>query len=223
MSGYGPPLRSSWRFYCLAVAVFLGGVGLAAAAYPVGFDWQYTVISRLASRKHNPDGSLWFSIGLTLSMLLLWPVMERIRPRGRGAWATTAGAALRAGLVFAVLVGLERAIFLHVSDLVAKSHEALALLAFLSLYVGLLAVYAQRVASGAGGRWRALAGMSPLVLVGLGSVALYALQRDVGWVKPNWRELGVPPWQGFAFWQWLTIVVLWSAVAHLLATTRSRP
>lgn len=214
--------RGAWVCYGVSLAVFLGGVALAAAAYPGVFDWQYTVISRLASRRHNPDGSLWFSVGLAVSMLLLWPVMERIRPRARGAWSSTAGIGLRAGLVFAALVGVERTLFLHLSGIVDKSHEALAMLAFLSLYVGLVAAYAQRFASGEAGRWRALAGMTPLVLVGLGSLALYVVQREVGWVKPNWRELGVPVWQSFAFWQWLMVVALWSAVAHLLATTRAR-
>jgi hypothetical protein len=214
--------RGVWACYGVSLAVFLGGVALASVAYPGGFDWQYTVISRLASRKHNPEGSLWFSIGLAVSMLLLWPVFERIRPRGRGAWPRTATLSLRAGLVFAALVGVERALFLHLSALVDKSHEALALLAFVGLYVGLLAVYVQRVASGEDGRRRSLAWMSPLVLVGLGSLGLYALQRDVGWVKPNWRELGVPVWQSFACWQWLMVAVLWSAVARLLATTRAR-
>jgi hypothetical protein len=214
--------RSKWLFFGLALAVFIGGLALAVGAYPGGFDWQYTVISRLASRKHNPDGSLWFSISLAVSMLLLWPVMERIRPRGHGAWAGVARAALRAGLVFAALVGVERTLFRHLSDLVDKSHEALALLAFLSLYVGLLAAHAQRAASGEAGWWRALAGMGPLLLVGMGSLGLYFLQRDVGWVKPDWRELGVPLWQSFAFWQWLMVVALWSTVGHLLATTRPR-
>jgi hypothetical protein len=218
-----PAGHSAWRCFASSLAVFLLGLGLAAAAYPGGFDWQYTVISRLASRKHNPDGSLWFSIGLAVSMLLLWPVMDRIRVQGRGAWAVTSGIALRAGLLFAVLVGLERAIFLHVSAVVAKSHEALALLAFLSLYLGLLAIYLQRAVAREADRWHSLLPAGVLVLVGLGNFALYLMQRDRGWVKPNWRELGVPLWESFAFWQWLTVVLLWLAVANLLATTRRRP
>ncbi|MCU0975852.1 MAG: hypothetical protein MUC71_06000 [Steroidobacteraceae bacterium] len=60
------------------------------------------------------------------------------------------------------------------------------------------------------------------MLVGLGSLGLYVLQRDTGWVKPDWRELGVPLWQSFAFWQWLMVAALWFAVAQLLATARNR-
>lgn len=197
-------------------------MALAAAAYPGGFDWQYTVMSRLASRRHNPDGSFWFSIGLAVSMLLLWPVVERIRPRAPGAGSATAGIALRAGLVFAALVGVERTLFVHLSGVVDKGHEAMALLAFLCLYSGLLVVYVARIVSGEAGRWRSLAAMSPLLLVGVGSLGLYVLQRDTGWVKPGWRALGVPMWQGFAFWQWLMVAALWLAVAHLLATARNR-
>lgn len=209
-----------WLCFGLGLAVFVAGLALAAAAYPAGFDWQYMVVSRLASRKHNPDGSLWFSLGLALAMLLLWPVMDRIRPDGGGRFA---GRALRAGILFACLVGLERALLVHVSDRLDKSHEALALLAFLSLYLGLLATYASRLRSGTLRTWPALPSLVPLVGVGVANLALYLLQRDVGWVKPNWRALGIPVWQSFAFWQWLTVAALWVAVAHLLATSSPRP
>ena len=216
----GPGLRRAWPCYGAALAVFAAGLALAAAAYPAGFDWPCMVVSRLASRKHNPDGSLWFSLGLAVAMLLLWPVMDRVRPgTGLGRGGRFAGSALRAGIVFACLVGLERALFVHVSDRVDKGHEAIALLAFLSLYVGLLGTYASRLRAGTLRAWPALPSLVPLVGVGVANLALYLLQRDVGWVKPNWRELGVPVWQSFAFWQWLTVAALWAAVAHLLAMT----
>lgn len=214
-------LRRAWIFFGASLAVFAAGLALAAAAYPAGFDWPYMVVSRLASRKHNPDGSLWFALGLAAAMLLLWPVVERIRPGadlGRGG--RFAGVALRAGIVFACLVGLERAAFVHFSDRVDKGHEAIALLAFSSLYLGLLATYAARVRAGTLRARSSLPSLVPLIGVGVANLALYLLQRDVGWVKPSWRALGVPVWQSFAFWQWLTVAMLWIAVAHLLATTR---
>jgi len=50
--------------YAAAVAAIVIGVSVAMARYPGGFDWVYTVISRLASTRHNPDGGRWLSGGL---------------------------------------------------------------------------------------------------------------------------------------------------------------
>ena len=55
----------AWRFACvgyaLATAVWAIGIERAAARYPGSYDWTYTVISALASRKHNPEGAAWFA------------------------------------------------------------------------------------------------------------------------------------------------------------------
>ena len=44
---------------------------------------------------------------------------------------------------------------------------------------------------------------------------LYLEQRDVGWVDTNWREKGLPIWLSFAFWQWLSIALLWVGLGML--------
>jgi hypothetical protein len=155
-------------------------------------------------------------------MLLLWPAFARIRPPD-GRKRSWAGAALMAGLVLGALVGIERLVFFHASSLVRKGHEALALLAFLCLYAGLLGVYARRMASGATLVARAMPVLVMLALAGLGNLAVYLFEHDRDWVGPNWRDLGIPFWESLAFWQWLTVAALWLAVADLLATSRPRP
>jgi len=45
---------------------------------------------------------------------------------------------------------------------------------------------------------------------------LWLGQRDVGWVDVAWRELGIPVWLSFAFWQWVAVALLWVGLGHLL-------
>ena len=114
-----------------------GRGGDGGAAFPdQPFDWIYTVISELASRKHNPEGGRWFSSLLGLSMLALWPVVSCLRETvGERRWPILA---LRAGILFGVAVGVERLTFVRFSSLVNNGHEALAVGTFAGLYTGLL-------------------------------------------------------------------------------------
>jgi len=46
---------------------------------PRGGDWAYTVASALASQKHNPAGSIWFSSALVIAMALLWRYVSALK------------------------------------------------------------------------------------------------------------------------------------------------
>jgi hypothetical protein len=218
-----PPARKrALVAYALSVVALALGVALAAARFPGGYDWQYQVLSALASRKHNPEGAAFFSIGLAASLALLWPAL------GWSLGASPAGsrlarvglAALRAGIVLGVLVALERLAFQHLSSLVRKGHVALALLCFASVYAGVLALQLDRLRRRAGSPLPALATVAPLVAVAASQLALWLDQRDLGWVGRDWRELGVAVWLSFAFWQWLAALMLWASVGQLVATAR---
>ena len=129
-------LKQPFRWYLAALLVMVGGALLAAQDYPGGFDWQYTVASALMSQKHNPRGSFWFAISLSLSLLLLWPYVSSLQhglSRSRLAIA-----ALRLGLVCGILLGMERFLIHDLSHWLYKGHEALALLSFIGLYIGIL-------------------------------------------------------------------------------------
>ncbi len=217
------PARAAWLGYGLGLAVFLLGIERAASAYPDSFDWTRTVVSALASQKHNPDGSAWFAGGLALAVALLWPATNRLRPpAGRwDGWARVSIVTLRAGLVFGMLVGVERLLIHHLSDLVRKGHEAIALLAFLGLYLGVFGLYVHRARQKTACVWAVLPVLVPLVAIGLSQLALYLDQRDLGWVDRDWREEGAPVWLSFAFWQWLAVAVLWGGIGHLLVTRRA--
>ena len=207
---------SQWKIaawsYALAVTTFWAGVGMAMRLFPTGpYDWMYTVVSTLASRKYNPVGGRWFSIALGLSMLALWPVASYLRRTvGHRRWPILA---LRAGILFGVAVGVERLTFVRLSSLVHNAHEALAVGTFAGLYAGLLGLYGQRLRHGWTG-WLVVA--APLVAIFIAQTVIYFDQRDLGWVDVNWRAMGVSPLLSFAFWQWLAVAFLWLGFGHIL-------
>lgn len=204
--------------YSLSVATVLVGWFLASRRFPGGFDWVYTVMSALASRKHNPQGAAYFAAGLAVSLALLWPAASWLGKRddaSRGL-ARFGLFALRTGIALGVVVGVERLVFFHFSDILSKGHEALSLLAFLSMYAGVLSLHANRARRGVASLWSAALAIVPLAAIGLSQLWLYLDQRDLGWVDRSWRDMGVPLWLSFAFWQWLAAAALWASVGHLV-------
>jgi hypothetical protein len=203
-----------------ALALFAAGVALAALEYPEQpYDWPYVVVSALASLKRNPDGGRWFSAALGLSMLALWPVVSYLRdarPPG-SRWPIIA---LHFGMGCGVAMSVELLTFVHLSDLVHKGHELLAIGVFAGLYAGVLGLYAERLRRDRRALVGALLVGAPLAAIAVTQLALYFDQRDLGWVDRGWRAMGVPVWLSFAFWQWLALAMLWIGLGHLLWSGR---
>jgi len=197
-------------------------VALATRARPEPFDWTHTVISALASRKHNPQGSFWFAGALVLALALLWPVTEAVRAARGGSESITrwSAALLRIGLVCGMLVGAERIVFFHFSDLVRKGHEYVALAAFLAIYAGVLSFELDHVRRRTTGWSVAVLVLLPLVTIGVGLLVFYLGQRHVGWLDVDWRKSDRPFWAQFAFWQWLALASLWVGMGHVLSLAR---
>ncbi len=217
-------IRVAWACYALSIVVIAIGACLAVWHYPTSFEWGYTVMSALASQKHNPAGFAWFAGALGGSMVLLWPAtrcLERsVGARGTGAhWAVWA---LRVGLIFGVMVAIESLVFADFSRIIHKGHEILALVAFLGAYAGVLGLHAHHLRQRSVSIWILASVSVPLVAVGLSEAVLYLGQRDVGWLDHNWRETGIPLWLSFAFWQWLAAAALWLGIGHLLFVTHRR-
>ena len=61
--------------------------------------------------------------------------------------------------------------------------------------------------------------VTPMLAIGITQFWLYLDQRDLGWVDVGWREMGVPFWLSFAFWQWLAIGFLWVGLCLLSFTS----
>lgn len=200
-------------FYWTSVALLCLSVYVSQSLYPENYDWQYTVISALASPKHNPEGFRYLSIGLAASMLVLIPYVNRLpRPRKSLVYATRA---LTLGLVFGILMGIESFLSPTWPDSLDKIHELLALLCFLFMYGGILGYSISNVRQSRRHLVSACVISAPLIAIGICQLSLYLGQRDLGWVDRSWREMGVPLWQSFAFWQWIALVCLWTSLGLL--------
>ena len=219
-----PTIRRRGALICFfGASVSLAvGVIMAARHFPGGFDWAYTVISRLASNRRNPEGAPWLSGSFLIAVVLAWPLVNYLRrtmgPAGMGARIPFLG--LRLGLVAALVLGLEGFFALDLSPLGRKAHEGVAILAFLGFYVGVLGLQIHRVRHLEGSPWSALMVALPLVAVAFSQIALYFDQRDLGWVDTEWREMGIPLYLSFAFWQWLAVAGIGLGLAHLVLSAR---
>jgi hypothetical protein len=213
-----PDRNKALLYYAGAALLVLLGVATAAVRFPGGFDWAYTVISRLGSHRHNPDGAVWLAASLLGGVALLWPVAGHLSrayaasPRPPRVSPT----ALRGGLVGGAILGIEGLFALEFSRLARKAHEIVALLTFLGLYWGVLGLYLHRIRQSASFLWPALLVVGPLLAVGISQLALYFGQRDLGWVNTDWRDMGVPVWLSFAFWQWLAVAFLGIGIGVLV-------
>jgi len=217
-------MNRALRWYLAALLVLSVGILVAAWHYPGGYDWAYTVATALAARKKNPAGSVWLAGALSLSMIMLWPCVSALAQRLRAS-ATRATrfaiGALRFGLVCFALVGVEGLLIRDLSSWIYKGHEILALAGFLGMYLGILGLLAQLILRQRLYVVPAFLVVSPLLAIGITQLWLYLAQRDLGWVGPDWREMGIPLWLSFAFWQWLAIGFLWVGLG-LLALGRTR-
>ena len=157
-------------------------------------------------------------------MVMLWPCVSALAQRLRAS-ATRATrlaiGALRFGLVCFALVGVEGLLIRDLSSWIYKGHEILALAGFLGMYLGILGLLAQLMLRQRLYVVPAFLVVSPLLAIGITQLWLYLAQRDLGWVGPDWREMGIPLWLSFAFWQWLAIAFLWAGLG-LLALGRPR-
>jgi len=204
-------------WYAAALVVYCSGAILAAHYYPSGFDWHYTVASALASQKHNPTGSAWFAGTLSLSMCLLWRYVSILRQAmlTPHALARFAFVILRIGLASGVVLGLERLFIRDLSAWIYKAHEILGLLTFFGLFLGILCLLIHAMLRNRIYVLPALLVTTPLLTIGATQFWLYLEQRNLGWVDTSWREMGIPLWLSFAFWQWLAIGTLWLGMGLL--------
>ena len=216
-SGSTSTRAAAW-WYLAAVAVFAGGVALAARDYPGGFDWPYMVASTLASPVDNPAGGVWFAGAWTVSMLMLWwcaSVLKRHLPPWASLMARGAYGILQFGLMCFALVGLDMLLGRLVSKHIHKGHEIFALVAFFATYLGVLGSLAGALRDRRFHTLPVLVVATPLIGVGITQAWLYFAGRQLGWVDESWRTQGVPVWLSFAFWQWLAIGFLLAGVGLL--------
>ncbi len=192
-------------------------------------------MSVLLSPRDNPSGRAWAAAGIGLCGLavLCWTAAltpardtnadRASRPRGLYWLRFGSACMLGAALLPLRLPGL------------AKGHEILTLLAFTGLCVGLLRLTLDRVGYGTSratkDTWRAgraglvLASLlvAPIVFAGLAQAYVFYLMPQLHWVGLAWRTRGVPVYLSFAFWEWMTVVVLSIYLTVLGIVVPTRP
>lgn len=215
-----------------AAVVLWAGLLMAAHRFPTEFDWRYMTVSVLLSPKDNPNVRDWAAAGVGLCGLgtLAWtfavgpldkpasPPTHSRRPHGV-YWLRWGGACMvGSGVLPFHLLGL------------AKTHELLTLLAFIGLCLGAVRLTVDRVwRSGSRSRpsqvlGRVLAGVliAPIVLAGLAQLYVFYVLPQLHWVGLGWRARGVPVYLSFAFWEWVTFVLLSVYLSALGLTVQPR-
>jgi hypothetical protein len=226
----------------LGVLAFWGGMLMAARRYPSEYDWRYMTLSSLISPARNPSGHLWASAGIVLCGLggLCWTALLARRWNHASAKNWPSGIrALLFGNFFMALTAVLPSWLLPVP----KGHEILALFAFFGLCLGMIQLTFQTIeralvqrtsvrrtrvrqtsvqpTRSAVGRPRlyaaVLAGAAvlPIVMAGLAQAYVFYVLPELHWVSLAWRARGVPVYLSFAFWEWLTCVVLSAYMAIL--------
>jgi hypothetical protein len=202
------------------VVAFWCCLGIAAQHYPSEYDWRYMTISGLLYADRNPHGYRWAWGGVALCGLgglcwvsvLIWNgIRSQAADRLAGVWA------LGLGYICMVCCALLPAPFLHI----ARSHDVLALSAFVGLCMGTVQLTYRCVERSLRGQPRSAPGRSriyagtiagaallPLLLVSMTQAYVSHALPQLPWVGLEWRERGVPVYLSFAFWEWVTCVVL---------------
>jgi hypothetical protein len=225
--------KASWATAPLGVLAFWGGILIAARRYPSEYDWRYMPVSDLLSATRNPAGYLWASTGIVLCSLcvLCWAAI--LAQRWAHAKAIGHPSGLRAiqlgNFCMACSAALPKSLLP-----IRKGHELLTFLAFAGLCLGLVSMMFQTVERILLRRKRGsirnsrryasvLAGSAvlPILLAGLAQAYVFYALPALHWVNLSWRASGVPAYLSFAFWEWITCVML-SAYMMILGMTASR-
>jgi hypothetical protein len=203
----------------LGVLAFWCGLWIAQQLYPSEYDWRYMTISSLLYPERNPDGYRWAWGGVALCGLggLCWvAALIRMRRRSNAANWPVGIWALGLGYICMVCCALLPARFLHIS----RSHDILALAAFLGLCIGTVHLtycavdqrLQRRARTFPGRPWIyagviAGAALFPILLVSITQAYVSRTLPQLPWVGLEWRRQGVPAYLSFAFWEWVTCVV----------------
>jgi len=213
------------------VLAFWSGMLMASRVYPSGYEWQYMPVSNLLSPDRNPAGYLWASAGIVLCSLcgLCWVAVLAQRWSHEGAGDRPRGIrALQFGNWCMICAALLPRWLLRIQ----KGHEILAILAFAGLLIGMVRLMFQTMGRIFLKRMRrfssharlyaailASAAVSPILLAGLAQAYFYYVPSQLHWVSFSWRVHGWPVLLRFAFWEWVTCVVLSAYIAILSLAT----
>lgn len=197
---------------------------MAARHYPREYDWRYMTISSLLSVERNPAGHLWAVLGIAACGLCgyCWAALWIRRSDRYGA--TDGRLGLRSLQIGYACMALAAALPDWLLP-VPKGHELLAILAFAGVSYGMVRIYRRSLAQhftrpdGRRRLWAVLlvsVAVLPIILAAGTQAYVFIERPELPWVNLAWRARGVPVFISFAFWEWLTCLVL-SAYMIMLA------
>jgi hypothetical protein len=215
----------------LGVLAFWGGVLMSARRYPSEYDWRYMPVSNLLSLGRDPTGYLWASAGVVICGLcgLCWTAvlarLWKLDGTGGRPWGICT-------LQFGYSCLMCAALLSHWLRRIEKAHEVLAVLAFTGLLIGMIRLMFQTIERTLLRRMLkvsiharlyavilASAAVLPILVAGLIQAYVHFMLPELPWVGLPWRARGVPVYLSFAFWEWVTCVVLSAYMVILAATT----
>lgn len=206
---------------------------MAARRYPSEYDWRYMPVSNLLSSGRDPAGYLWASTGIVLSSLcgLCWAAVLAQRWTHEGVGVRPTG--IRA-LQFGNISMICAAVLPQWLIRVQKGHEILTVFAFAGLCIGMVLLMFQTIERTLLRRMRRLlrharlyaailasVAVFPILLAGLAQVYVHYVLPELPWVNISWRARGVPVYLSFAFWEWVTCIVLSAYMAILSLATHA--
>jgi len=206
--------RASYAMAPLGVLAFWVGMLMGARRYPSEYDWRYVAVSHLLTPGRNPAGYLWASGGTVLCSLcgLCWAVVLAQSWNHESAGGRPSG--IRA-LQFGYFCMMCSAVLPDWLFRINKGHEFFAVLAFASLCFGMVRLMFQTVERIFLQRMRRSVGRARLYAAILASALVFPIllaglaQAYIHYMLPelHWGSLS-PMYLSFAFWEWVTCVVL---------------
>lgn len=211
--------------FTLAITGNIVGIFAAVRHFPGPFDWQYRMVSGLASQVDNPEGYWRFCIAIAFCFALVFPLAGYLAQRlstPLSKLARYSQKSFQLGSICGFMVGIERGLIYDISKTFFKAHEVVALIAFFGVFLGILGFSICWFASEWQQKRASLATVVllliclPFVGAATSQLVIYLKYRHYGWVTPYWRELGRPVYISFAFWQWLASVGAFASMGCLV-------
>ena len=201
------------RFLPLSFVTFFGAMFLAASAFPTHYDWQKTVISKLSSPLHNPDGSLLAAFGVMAATALVVPFAGYVARHLGAVWPRLGKwAGISFGLGFALMF---LSMVVQSSITFPRLHETLARAAAAVLGAGMICCFICGVKDRCcfGGKeslppslayWWGLVTVFPIgCLAILGIIFLLGQHGGQAWAEDFRQSFRHTPLWHLAFWEWI--------------------
>ena len=206
---------------------FFGSLVWAAAFFPSGYDWRYTVISSLASPRDNPHAYGIACAGLAFSGLLLLPfpffLQERLEPFAPKltAWA---GRLFLLGAIFLTSAALIVPGHYRILGM-GRSHEHLAQICSVAFCLSLVLYFGVILRLPPSLVWlrvpASLAVILPVTALVVSRLSLWFAYEFAS--SMAYHAVKVSLWSSLALWEWIGAVCIYFFLGWMTLAGRRGP